>query len=346
MVGRKVAIVSREDRESYKWLIRYLRTFLPEQNVQPVYISSNRSISIRDKVAGFSFAILYHSKNRGRVNVTDVLDALYDEELNDLSTMFGKMKVVVVIDDLEDGSYGEKIRILQSQPSIERLAQGLLIFSAKEKVAYTENTSDLASSDSAKKKLISLQKMITVVNAKFQLSRKKMVKKVGVLSREGQEHYKWFTNFLLSFLSQADVIPIYISNSNPYKHWEEISKCSFVILYHSKKRGRINVTDVTDSLYNDELQSLSRELGKTNVIVLIDDLDEGTDDEKNRILGNQPSIKSLASELFIFSVEEKAAYTNNSSHLELYGSAANKLQKIKGLIQRKQHLIEQSEDYG
>ncbi|KAM4651980.1 uncharacterized protein O3C94_014305 [Discoglossus pictus] len=160
-----------------------------------------------------------------------------------------------------------------------------------------------------------------------------MVKKIGIVSRDGRAQYKWFIDFLLTFYQ--DVISIYISNDSSQKYWDEISKCSFVILYHSKTRGRVNITDVTDSLYDEELERLSQELGKRNVMVLIDDLDEGTDDEKNRILENQPSIKRLARELFIFSVKEKAAYTKNTSHLKLYSYANNKLQRIKGIIQRK-----------
>ncbi|CAH2308054.1 Hypothetical predicted protein [Pelobates cultripes] len=70
---------------------------------------------------------------------------------------------------------------------------------------------------------------------------------------------------------------------------EDVSECKFGILYHTKNRGRINVTDVADSLYDEELKSMSDNLGKDNVLVVIDDLEDSSPQERNRILQNQPN---------------------------------------------------------
>ncbi|KAG8548348.1 hypothetical protein GDO81_025684 [Engystomops pustulosus] len=96
-----------------------------------------------------------------------------------------------------------------------------------------------------------------------------------------------------------DVHGVYITN-NYTDFYSEIRNCSFAILYHTKKHGRLNITDVTDSLYDEELRDLSEYLGKDKVIVVIDDLQKTDSSEKTRILENQPSIGRLATDLFLF----------------------------------------------
>ncbi|KAM4631600.1 uncharacterized protein O3C94_018236 [Discoglossus pictus] len=135
MVSSKmvVGIFSRESQVSYNWLISYLRTVPDVGGVLPVYISNSSSQIFREDAEKCSFAIIYHSKRRGRVNITDVTDSLYDYELKHLYNVQGKDKVLVVIDDLDDSGPGEKDHILQNQPSIGRLARALILFSEKEK---------------------------------------------------------------------------------------------------------------------------------------------------------------------------------------------------------------------
>ncbi|XP_063789060.1 uncharacterized protein LOC134944413 [Pseudophryne corroboree] len=128
---------------------------------------------------------------------------------------------------------------------------------------------------------------------------------VGIFSREDKSNYNWLVRFLLTIGAVRDVRPVYISN-NFLPFIEEASKCTFAILYHSKTRGRVNVTDVTDSLYDEELKHLSNLYGKTKVLVVIDDLEDSDGDKKIQILTNQPLIRHLAQDLFLFSVEDKA----------------------------------------
>ncbi|CAI9574060.1 unnamed protein product [Staurois parvus] len=100
--------------------------------VHPVYISNNANDFY--KVApGHDFAILYHTKKRGRINVTNVTDSLYDEELRHLHDKLGRKKVVVVIDDLEDSSDKEKTRIQTAQEDLQKHACDLFLFSTADK---------------------------------------------------------------------------------------------------------------------------------------------------------------------------------------------------------------------
>lgn len=43
---------------------------------------------------------------------------------------------------------------------------------------------------------------------------------------------------------------------------DDLSQCTFGILYHTKNRGRVNITDVEEALYDEELETISAELGK------------------------------------------------------------------------------------
>ncbi|MEE6510587.1 hypothetical protein FKM82_030563 [Ascaphus truei] len=116
----------------------YLRTQTSwgDVKVGPVYISSNGFQQFRQDVSKYKLAIVYHTKTRGRINVSDVTDALYDEELKYLSSKLGQENIIVVIDDLEDSSPEEKRRILQNQPSIGRLAREMFLFHRQEKDSH------------------------------------------------------------------------------------------------------------------------------------------------------------------------------------------------------------------
>ncbi|XP_077129832.1 uncharacterized protein LOC143785055 isoform X2 [Ranitomeya variabilis] len=131
---------------------------------------------------------------------------------------------------------------------------------------------------------------------------------VGIFSRSSITDYSWIEKELTS----ADVSPVvsgvrpfYISNNQTGKFYEELGLCSFGILYHTKNRGRVNVTNVTDSLYDEELAAMSLILRRENVIVVIDDLNNSSLEEKQRILETQPSIDDYAFDLLLYSEQEK-----------------------------------------
>ncbi|XP_053550118.1 uncharacterized protein LOC128641605 [Bombina bombina] len=136
---------------------------------------------------------------------------------------------------------------------------------------------------------------------------------VGVFSREPESTYKWLINFLLELPDVKDVRPVYINNNSSQNFNDEVAKCSFAILYHSLNRGRINVTNVTDSIYDRELDYLSNTKDREKILVVIDDVDDSSDLERARILQTQPSIGRLAGDLFLFSKAEKACLRSSGS---------------------------------
>ncbi|XP_069591240.1 uncharacterized protein [Ranitomeya imitator] len=137
---------------------------------------------------------------------------------------------------------------------------------------------------------------------------------VGIFSRSSITDYSWIEKELTSpDLSPvvSGVRPFYISNNQIGTFYKELGLCSFGILYHTKNRGRVNVTNVTDSLYDEELAAMSLILRRENVIVVIDDLSSSILEEKKRIqekeriLETQPSIDDYAFDLLLFSEQEK-----------------------------------------
>ncbi|XP_056391124.1 centromere-associated protein E-like [Hyla sarda] len=136
--------------------------------------------------------------------------------------------------------------------------------------------------------------------------------KINVFSRSAQSNYVWLVDRLRTLDRSIDVHGVYITNSYT-GFYQEISQCSFAILYHTQKQGRLNITDVTDSLYNEELKDLSKCLGKENVIVVVDDLKKADQSEKRRILEGQPSITRLAWDLYLFSEKKE----NNDNFEEI-----------------------------
>ncbi|XP_069840796.1 uncharacterized protein [Dendropsophus ebraccatus] len=143
---------------------------------------------------------------------------------------------------------------------------------------------------------------------------------VGIFSREDVTCYEWLIDVIRSVWGVKAVHPVLITNTGG--HFEQrVPKCSLAILYHSKTRGRLNVTDVTDSLYDEELQYMSRELGKKRVIVVIDHMEKTGEEDKSRILKNQPSICRLADRLILL---------NGGT-----GTERAELRSFTGLIRRK-----------
>ncbi|OCT61903.1 uncharacterized protein LOC108702446 [Xenopus laevis] len=150
---------------------------------------------------------------------------------------------------------------------------------------------------------------------------------VGIFSRDTRESYKWISDFLIGLSFVKDTKCFYITNKRSVK--EDVKKCKFAILYHTKNRGRTNVTDVLDSLYHEELNDLFSALGKSNVIVIIDDLEDSSDQEKERIQLEQRSIKEKATGLFLFNIKDKFTDSNMERNL----------QEIEYLIRRSFQLI-------
>ncbi|KAM4026205.1 uncharacterized protein ACNLHF_026510 [Anomaloglossus baeobatrachus] len=130
--------------------------------------------------------------------------------------------------------------------------------------------------------------------------------KVGIFSRDGEANYTWLYGLLYTEMFRnlvGNVQNIYISN-NSGSFITGMSQSSFAILYHTKRRGRLNIANVTDSLYDDELKDLSDHLGRSNVVVLLDDVEDGSDSNMRRILEEQ-RLDSYATEVILISEQEK-----------------------------------------
>ncbi|XP_077350290.1 uncharacterized protein LOC144000365 isoform X5 [Lithobates pipiens] len=355
-----VGIFSRSGDDNYQWLVGSLQKVNIGRSIDvcKVYISNNYH-SYYSEMSRCNFAILYHTQKQGRLNITDVTDSLYDQELKELSEFLGKENVIVVVDDLMDASNEARQRILENQPSIGSLAGGLFLFSEQHKDSETvqeimtiirndggrenvirvgikeklqiwenkqnkdpqmtliENDEQTTSSDDENimdhtssrtcmypGDICDHRSFITTRNRNPRSSLAKYT--VGIFSRSGDDNYQWLVGSLqaANIGRSIDVCNVYISN-NFRTYYSKLSRCNFAILYHTKNQGRLNITDITDAIYNQELRELSGYLGKENVIVVVDDLMDPSNEEKQRILGNQPSIGSLANDLFLFSEQHK-----------------------------------------
>ncbi|KAM3917867.1 uncharacterized protein RB166_016765 [Leptodactylus fuscus] len=132
--------------------------------------------------------------------------------------------------------------------------------------------------------------------------------KVGIFTRSAECDYEWLKKKLESKQFQKvveTVRPFPITNNGYQQFLENVAWCKFGILYHTQNRGRINITDVRDSLYDMELQHLSEMLERKNVIVVIDDLKDSSEEHKDILLKSQPSQKKWAKDIFLFTKEEK-----------------------------------------
>ncbi|XP_053551105.1 uncharacterized protein LOC128642379 [Bombina bombina] len=166
---------------------------------------------------------------------------------------------------------------------------------------------------------------------------RKVLHTVCIFSRDDQSNYNWLAEILNSRFGNnvKEVRHFFISNNGFPRFKEEVSKCTFAILYHTKNRGRINITDVTDSLYEDELEHLFTAIGAENTIIVIDDLEQSDQQEKDRILQEQSKIKSMARDLFLFNREEKQSLLRaQNNQLPYEKGLQDKIQLIQEIMSK------------
>ncbi|XP_075687750.1 uncharacterized protein LOC142656708 [Rhinoderma darwinii] len=338
-----VGISSRCSEKNLQWLMYFIRERFRDvvSDVKYLPITNTNRHEWEDKVRRCSAGILYHSKHQGRINIVNVDGALYDEELLAMSRLLGKSKVLVVLDDLEDCSDSESKRILDAQPNLRAQSSQLLLFPEERKaegahgkieefikiLGNNEAAADLPSStaksaggwkfpnlsefslfssdNSSKTSSYSKQNNHPKETAEIRRPIKPGLR-ISIFSRSAESNYKWLMEWLQSTRTAgpAEVQGVHITN-NSTKFYSELRSCSFAILYHTQNQGRLNITDVTDSLYDEELAALSQRLGRENVIVVIDDVKTTSSAEKSRILTSQPSIGIQAKDLFLFNDKKK-----------------------------------------
>ncbi|XP_068102771.1 golgin subfamily A member 6-like protein 6 [Hyperolius riggenbachi] len=368
--GRKamVGITSRSAENNLQWLIDYLNTEF-YSIISPVTylpITNTNQYDWERNIRKCTVGILYHTTCQGRINITDVDGALYQDELSYMHNTLGKKKVLVVLDDMGDVHEQEKLRILQAQPTMGRLSSQIILMPAngKRNAAYErrgdflavltegmkiselENRSyravpnssvppGMSSSHVGESKQIDNKKQtgmfqnfsgisqifINSVMSPFLSTPSDSVAapcsprppaclhfQISIFSRSAENNYSWLIDRLEreDRLNSAKVKSVAVTNS--YQVFStEMAKCQFAIVYHTQKQGRINITDVTDSLYDGELKDLSKHLGRENVIVVIDDLRNAGFEEKKRLANIQPSICRYAKDFFLFTEKEKDA---------------------------------------
>ncbi|KAM5151641.1 uncharacterized protein ACMZJ9_009875 [Mantella aurantiaca] len=158
----RVAICSRDSEQNYEWLKDFLERRMCKNTrieARPVYITNNTCQFQEEVSSGYDFAILYHTKKRGRINLTNVTDSLYDDELGFLYRTFGQKKVVLVIDDLENSDNKERDRILKRQEDLGKHARELFLFTQEDKIC-TEFHLNGMENRTVKAKLRNLKKYI------------------------------------------------------------------------------------------------------------------------------------------------------------------------------------------
>ncbi|CAH2308051.1 Hypothetical predicted protein [Pelobates cultripes] len=350
-----IGIFSRSAESDYKWLQTLLRSEGFRGHVldmQSFYISNNGFQQFREDVNWCTVGILYHTRNRGGINLTDVVSSLYDNELDYLSQRLGRDNVLVVIDDLEDSGFEEKDRILKNQPTIGRCSVPLLSLAPLQRASHrashrvSHRTSHRVSH--VRERPIEcpielpierpiecpiecpmLTRSLTrstgrkpeVTRASYQKALNKTTGEAHAAGRQytyldrfdlfywecppGVQNSRGWRSLFLEHMKSCKKLPLVGVNAEFQQRCIQLNVSSSAILYHTKNRGGINVTNVTDSLYDKELEYMSHFLGKDNVLVVIDDLEDSGLEEKFTILAKQPSIIIHASDLVLISEKEK-----------------------------------------
>ncbi|XP_069840800.1 uncharacterized protein [Dendropsophus ebraccatus] len=367
MIGirHKVGIFSRSSDRDYSWLIGLLASEPFRDHVlavRPCLITNNGYKQFHEDLSNCTFGILYHTKNNGRVNITDVAESLYDEEIQDLSKGLGKENFIVVIDDLEDTRDEVKHLILNAQPKIEKYAKDLILMSYEDKTEslgqsaktkilkvflklpddkkppakyenYREDVSypSMERSRSPSYRTPSETTTSSLTHAAAAPSRNT----IGIFSRSEEDDYSWLRRLLTPQDSgHKEVLCCKISGNDKVLQ-DAAFKSKFGILYHSMKNGKLRLTDVTNSLYHEELEKLSAKLGKKRMMVVIDDLDDSGDKMKQKILIKQPSLRRLVADIFLFTAAEKKQIDQQSQGKppsKMSKSTSDKVSGIKTLL--------------
>ncbi|XP_077129845.1 uncharacterized protein LOC143785061 [Ranitomeya variabilis] len=338
-----VGIFSSSADRDYSWLKALLETDDFRDHVlavKPCFISNNGFQQMSEDLSHCTFGILYHTKKKGRVNITDVTDSLYDDELQQLSTTLGKKNTIVIIDDLEDSGNEKKSQILLSQPKIANYASDLILISYEDK---TENMGQAAKSkilnyflrlsgksleyspkcsQSENERNMSLYSEIKPTPTSSKST-------VGIFSRSEESDYFWLKKLLASEEFGHKDVHCYKTLGNDEMFREMAFKVKFMILYHSLKNGKIRLTDGKDSLYHTELEQLSIKFGKRKVIVVIDDLDDIGHKMKQQILERQPSLGTMVAEIFLFTRSEKKNMDQDKHRSRMSKSTMDKISNMK-----------------
>uniref|UniRef100_A0A4W3HAB9 Uncharacterized protein n=1 Tax=Callorhinchus milii TaxID=7868 RepID=A0A4W3HAB9_CALMI len=76
------------------------------------------------------------------------------------------------------------------------------------------------------------------------------------------------------------------------------------VFHHSNRQGRMNITDVFDSLYDHILMYMSQKVGRESIIFIVDNVQDGQTAQDN-IKVEQRTLSQSCNEIFIFQETEK-----------------------------------------
>ncbi|XP_071978208.1 uncharacterized protein [Engystomops pustulosus] len=332
MEGHRVGIFSRSPDSDYSWLVKMLRSkdcSLGVSSVHCCHISNDNMRKFIDDARDCTFGILYQTQRRERDNVTSIK---YHLELETLGSILGKQKVMVLIDDVKDSSEHEKSRLLCTHHRAAQWFSTLLLVSDLDKKKKIQKeikrqlqrqlqgsdcyiiddviSVDLVKYEPRSRNTSSRRRPYGDESGYYTSQWREMEgHKVGIFSRSSEREFSWLVDSLRSEDFPhlvTSVTSFLITNNQTYQNFlDNIGECTFGIIYHTKNRGSVSVTNVTDSLYDQELETLNNLLGRQNVLVVIDDLEDSSDHRKMEILKDQPSIQEWATDLLLMSNTDK-----------------------------------------
>ncbi|KAM4025990.1 uncharacterized protein ACNLHF_026395 isoform 1-T2 [Anomaloglossus baeobatrachus] len=305
-LGHNVVVIADLELDDVHWLVTILDSLHFKEQVKKtnfINISTIKEKNWEKQSAEYTFLIYVHREYDSTQNASPT------PRVKSLSLQ-GSKHLVVVIDNARIGDNEAKARIQEKYPNINKYARGLFLFTMMEKLSdykkFLYNSPEPEHHSDARGNQAAISQQV-VFGTKYS---------VGIFSSSADRDYAWLKGLLSTDDFRDHVLsvrPCFISNNGYQQMSEDLSHCTFGILYHTKKKGRVNVTDVTDSLYDEELQQLSMTLGKKNTIVVIDDLEDSGNEKRNQILFTQPAIANYASDLILISYEDKTANMGQSA---------------------------------
>ncbi|OCT64721.1 hypothetical protein XELAEV_18045818mg [Xenopus laevis] len=114
---------------------------------------------------------------------------------------------------------------------------------------------------------------------------------------------QWLVDMLNSYFSKHGTETKYVPLTKHQK--KDLEKCSFGILYYSFGYKQINASKVSRLLPKEEFNYMSSCLGKQNVMVVLDDMDQNNMKETVRILSEDPTISDCSSCLLLIPKDNK-----------------------------------------
>ncbi|XP_040211883.1 uncharacterized protein LOC120942956 isoform X2 [Rana temporaria] len=310
-----IGFLSWSPKDDSQWLLQLLRPPYFRDTVEEIIyvdVDKNEDEKIMEQIFNVPSLILHFTQESfctfsSQPDSSDRL-RLYCEK---------KEKTIVVIDDLDGKNSELALKELYKKSNMERMSSDLFMFGKEEKeMNYpTHLTGEEPDNKEAGAKLNLFRDAINR-SVTFPDPPRPKLGKVGIFSRSSKTDYEWLEPLLKSAdLGVEEVRPVYISNKGYAEFYEELTLCDFAILYHTKNRGRVNITNVNDSLYDTEIEELSTALGRYKVLVVIDDLQDSSWRTKNRILKFQYSIPKYARNMLLVSEEEKKKGENEGKLL-------------------------------